>query len=220
MQVLRTRDGRRTRAPSRTSVIAAAAVLAAVLAVLTTADVLAGGALRRFDAWTFASGLPPRTGVRHMIWRTIVNGGQYWIVGSLTALAALYAAWRDRAPGVAVRAALWLVTALAATRGAQYLFARTPPLDGRDALFQDGFLSYPSGHAANAAGCLLMIAVLLRASRRWTAAAAVLAAAVAVATVTLGYHWPTDALAGWALGTALGCAGALLVPGRSGEPGE
>ncbi|GAA2593697.1 phosphatase PAP2 family protein [Actinomadura fulvescens] len=196
---------------------------AAVVAVAATVDVLAGGPLRRFDHWVFADGLPPRTGAWHFFWRTVVNGGQYWIVATAAALATLWVAWRhrDRGPGSVIgflaRAALWLVGAELTIRAAQVAFARTPPLAGADLLFQDGYLSYPSGHAANAAACWIFILAVLGATRRVRVAAHVLIAGVAVAVVTLGYHWPTDAIAGWALGVVLGRIGAALVAGWPGS---
>ncbi|MGK5555564.1 phosphatase PAP2 family protein [Actinomadura kijaniata] len=209
MQVLRSGGGRLLSPPY------ALPLLAAVLTVATTLDVLAGGSLRRFDAWVFADGLPPRTGAWHLFWRTVVNGGQYWLVGGLTALAALWASRRARDPWLLAGAAVWLVASELVIRAAQIAFGRTPPLSGRDVLFADGYLSYPSGHAANAAACLTMLVALTGASRRRAACAHVLIVGVAVAVVALGYHWPTDALAGWGLGTVLGCAGRALVRERA-----
>lgn len=174
-----------------------------------TLDVLLGGPLRHLDGRTFAEGLPPRGGAWHLWWRTVVNGGQYWLVGSFAALAALWAARRRRSRALLLKAGIWLVGSELLVRGAQVAFARTPPRTGHDAVFADGFLSYPSGHAANAAACLLFAAAVTGASRAWTAAAHTAAAAVAVAVVALGYHWPTDAVAGWALGTFLACLGRI-----------
>ncbi|MFG2001569.1 phosphatase PAP2 family protein [Spirillospora sp. NPDC048911] len=202
-------------------------LVAAAVMVATTLDVLAGGLLRRFDHWTFAGGLPPRTGAWHFFWRTVVNGGQYWIVATVAALATLWTAWRHRDRGLRgvlgflARAGLWLAGTELTIRGAQLAFARTPPRTGADLLFEDGYLSYPSGHAANAAACWIFILAVLGASRRRTIAGHVLIAGVAVAVVTLGYHWPTDAIAGWSLGAVLGRLGAALVarwPGSQDDP--
>ncbi len=72
-----------------------------------------------------------------------------------------------------------------------------------------GGRSWPSGHTAAGLALLLIAATLLaRPGSRldriayWTIPA--IAAGVAAATVHLHYHWPTDAIAGWALGLTLG----------------
>ncbi|MEU9842032.1 hypothetical protein AB0C69_22710, partial [Actinomadura sp. NPDC048032] len=136
-----------------------------------TADVLLGGPLRHLDGRVFADGLPARSGAWHLGWRTVVNGGQYWLVGSFAALASLLAARRRRSKALLVKAGVWLVASELLVRGSQIALARTPPRTGHDVLFADGFLSYPSGHAANAAACLLFAAAVTGASRAWTAAA-------------------------------------------------
>lgn len=72
----------------------------------------------------------------------------------------------------------------------------------------DGF-SFPSGHAANSALIYGAIAVLvfrsLTGPMRWivTAALALLAVLIAASRVYVGAHWPSDALAGLALGGLL-----------------
>jgi membrane-associated phospholipid phosphatase len=81
-----------------------------------------------------------------------------------------------------------------------------------------GGYSFPSGHAAGAASVYLPLAVLLLGSRRRAVRrSAVLGAVticllVAVSRVMLGVHFPSDVIAGVALGTALTCAGAWLCP--------
>lgn len=64
--------------------------------------------------------------------------------------------------------------------------------------------SFPSGHACSSAAVYMGLAAVLAADRLHRriamAAAALLAAAVAVSRVYLGVHYPTDALAGLALG--------------------
>ena len=89
----------------------------------------------------------------------------------------------------------------------------------------DGW-AMPSGHAARLAAVSVAVLVAARwsASGERRAAAMALAGGVVVANVAvgvfmvyLGAHWPTEVLAGWALGAALGwAAGRLLrVPLRA-----
>lgn len=65
-------------------------------------------------------------------------------------------------------------------------------------------LSFPSGHALGSAACFLGAAVLVqsrvRHPRRWLVVACILAVAVAASRVLLGVHFPSDVLAGLALG--------------------
>jgi undecaprenyl-diphosphatase len=105
-------------------------------------------------------------------------------------------------------AAGWVVVVAATTWLAKAVIGRTPPWSRVDLLHAGG-MSYPSGHSASAAAFLLIAATLATApgSRLdriaiWTVP--VLAAVVAIATVHLQYHWPSDASAGWALGLTLG----------------
>lgn len=68
--------------------------------------------------------------------------------------------------------------------------------------------AFPSGHAmASAALFPLLGWVALRARRRWRALGyalgLVVAAYVGAGRLYLGVHWPSDVLAGWALGMAL-----------------
>ena len=62
--------------------------------------------------------------------------------------------------------------------------------------------SFPSGHAAN--GAILYLALALLAPppyrRAALAVAAALVLAIGVSRVVLAVHWPSDVLAGWALG--------------------
>lgn len=77
--------------------------------------------------------------------------------------------------------------------------------------------SFPSGHAAGSATLLGLLAVLvagqLRGALRWGAIAgpATLALAIGVSRVYLQAHWPSDVMAGFALGAAITAAFVLVL---------
>jgi undecaprenyl-diphosphatase len=73
-------------------------------------------------------------------------------------------------------------------------------------------LSYPSGHAANAAAVLLLGALLLARKRKalWIGLAVVGAALVGLSRMALGVHYPSDVLGGWMLGTGFALIAAQI----------
>lgn len=84
------------------------------------------------------------------------------------------------------------------------------------ALVPLGGSSMPSTHAAftSAAAAALLVAARWTSDRTRRLAGVLLAVAtvvVGVALVYIGSHWPTDVLAGWAIGVPIGAAAALLL---------
>lgn len=81
-------------------------------------------------------------------------------------------------------------------------------------LVSEGDASFPSGHAADSAAVLLTIAfvVAVFVLRRPIAqalvvlVAAAMTASIGVSRLVLGVHWPSDVLAGWALGVTVALA--------------
>lgn len=78
--------------------------------------------------------------------------------------------------------------------------------------------SFPSGHAMMAPVVYLTLAAVLAAGERPRAAkvlllggAGLVVVAVGISRVYLGVHWPTDVLGGWALGSAIALAAAIVL---------
>ena len=181
-------------------------VCAAGLAALTVTVLT--GATRHLDART----LPWFTvldthGIGHVTARVLVMGGQFWLVGSL---AVALAVWRgvqarNARPVLVTSAAMVLMSVTLLLM--KVLVGRTAPRAGENTVLVGG-LSYPSGHAATAAVCLVLAAALLtgphRTKRRRSLLAATAAAGVVgVCTAVLGYHWVTDVAGGWAAGALI-----------------
>jgi undecaprenyl-diphosphatase len=79
-------------------------------------------------------------------------------------------------------------------------------------------LAFPSGHSANSMTAFLATALILAPPARrgaWAAVALALSLIVGVSRIYLGVHWPSDVIAGWALGL-LAVSAALAIGKRSG----
>ncbi|NWG46360.1 MAG: phosphatase PAP2 family protein [Alphaproteobacteria bacterium] len=120
---------------------------------------------------------------------------------------------RRRAAGVLLGTAL---TAQASVELLKLLYERARP-DLVPHLSWVTSASFPSGHSALAATVYLTLGVMvasgtpsLRARALVLTLALFVVAAVGVSRVYLGVHWPTDVLAGWALGAAFAMAARLV----------
>jgi membrane-associated phospholipid phosphatase len=129
-------------------------------------------------------------------------------------------AWRVGAAALVALVTAWLVT-----NGLKVMLQRPRPPDPVGLLPLDGW-SMPSGHAAR----LVAVSVAVLVAARWSASgerrpeALALAWGLVVANVVigvflvyLGTHWPTDVLAGWALGAGIGWAVGRLALIRAGR---
>jgi undecaprenyl-diphosphatase len=172
-----------------------------------TVDLATGGPLRHWDRAVIAAAgpvVPPPD----VMWQALADGGSPPLLAVvLIAAVGIHLVGRRGAWPV-VLAAGWVVVTAATIWLAKTVIGRTPPYSRVD-LLHSGGMSYPSGHSTSAAALLLIAATLAaspgsRTDRIANWSAPVLAAVVAIATVRLQYHWPSDAIAGWALGLTLG----------------
>ena len=124
--------------------------------------------------------------------------------------------WRGAAAGLAL--ALAALISNWASGWLKLSFARVRPdlvphLDN-----VTGSLSYPSGHATNAAVVYLAFALLCPAEwrARMLALAALLTFLTGLSRIMLGVHYASDVLGGWLLGAAFAMLAAELGQRRSG----
>ncbi|PZG78238.1 phosphoesterase [Streptomyces sp. NTH33] len=142
------------------------------------------------------------------------NHGVLWFA----AAAAIAASRTPRARRAAVRglASLSLASLTINTLGKRSVRRPRPVLDPvpimRRLKRQPITTSFPSGHAASAAAFATGVALE---SPAWGAAVAPVAAAVALSRVYTGVHFPSDVLAGTALGAGAAFAARGIVPTRA-----
>lgn len=146
-------------------------------------------------------------------------------VVAVSVVAAVAAAVRTRRwrPVIASTATLGLLIACVETLKS-LLGRRSPgPGGGSSTDFGVGGTAFPSGHSAGTLVVFGLVAALafgpggIHPSRLGhrvaTCVAVVISAAVGIATIVLGWHWPSDVVGGWLLGTAVLVLGnALLRP--------
>jgi membrane-associated phospholipid phosphatase len=138
-------------------------------------------------------------------------------VGSLglAALAAVAVSMWRRRPGLAAAAVVVLIGANVTTQVLKEVLTTVDPLESERAFAN----AFPSGHSTAAASVgLVAVMAATPELRRVTATAAVLyAIGVGIATVALGWHYPSDVLGGYLVaGAWAAAAGAALGVGHPG----
>jgi len=183
--------------------------------------------LYRFDAaaagWGAAHATRASTDV---LVRLTALGGTIVVIGVTAVIGLLDWYRRRRWTVLAFMVVVTLGQSLIANGIKLFVHRERPPVPH---LTSSSGWSFPSGHTAAAAATYAAVALLLGRGRRWpvkawlgTAAAAVILA-VASSRVLLGVHWPTDVIAGAALGFAwfaacsIAFGGALLRFGATAE---
>jgi membrane-associated phospholipid phosphatase len=145
--------------------------------------------------------------------RVVTNLGGVFVL-ALIAVAAGLLLWYRGVPLAAAAAPAFAlgVGATLADVGKQVVDRARPGVGLR--LIAESEPSFPSGHATDSAavfltlGLVLAVFVLRRPLARLAtvAASGLLVAAIGVTRLVLGVHWPTDVLAGWALGATAALA--------------
>ncbi|MFL6078060.1 MAG: phosphatase PAP2 family protein [Mycobacteriales bacterium] len=174
-------------------------VLPAVLLVLVTVDVLAGGPLRWLD-WRVHRAVAG-TDLPRLPLRAVALLGQRWLTAPIVLAVTVLVAVRRRSWRPLLVTGVTLGTLWVGGQLFKALTGRTAPASGHDRLLVSGAESYPSGHVANAVVSIGLIVLLLTGRRLgvrswWWAVPAVTGTAV----VLLDFHWVTDVLAGALVG--------------------
>ena len=193
----------------------AVVVLLTVAGLVGTGLVTAAVLLRTTTTWDadvlrWLTGLD-QPGLAHGVVRSVVTAGAFWLVGTVVGIVALVLGGRRRRPMIVVVCGLTLVVMDAFIAVIKTITGRTAPHTGVDQILVGGS-SYPSGHTAHATVGLTLLAVLLApqvagacampSRQRW-AAVTVGSVVVGLTTVILGYHWPTEVVAGWFMALAV-----------------
>jgi undecaprenyl-diphosphatase len=153
--------------------------------------------------------------------KDVTHLGAPLVVDVLAILASLGLLLRRQFREAGFVAAVRLATVLA-SNGLKDGVHRARPVLSHPISHVNGY-GFPSGHASGAASTYLPIAVLLLASdrpaiRRGAVAVAItICLLVATSRVMLGVHFPSDVIAGLALGGATTCVGGWLILGRPDE---
>jgi len=210
---------------TKRGLMAVAAGIAALLGAglvlaVTTEDVTQHNGMSRSDPSRLRFFIDHRDSLLIDAAKTVTTLGAVPVLLVLAVGAAGLLWWRGKPVVIAVAPAVSLLIAGGLASAAKTLVARPrPPVGLR--LIAETEQSFPSGHATDSAACYLALAlvvavfVLRRPLARVAvvAAAGVMTALVGASRLELGVHWPTDVLAGWALGMTAAIAIVLLAVG-------
>ena len=210
---------------TKRGLVAVAAAVAAMLGAgvvlaVTTEDVTQHNGLSSADPSHLRFFIDHRDSLLVHIAKAVTVLGAVPILVVLAVVAAGLLWWRGKPLVIAVAPAVSLVVAGGVASVTKAVVGRPrPPIGFR--LVPETEPSFPSGHATDSAACYLALALIVAvfilrrpiARVAVVAAGAVMTALVGASRLELGVHWPTDVLAGWALGIAAAVAVVLITAG-------
>jgi undecaprenyl-diphosphatase len=191
------------------AVVLALAALAAsvVLFAVTTDDVTEHDGLSAADPSRLRFFTDHRGTVLVHLAKSVTELGTAPVLAVLAIVAAGLLWWRGTSLIIAVAPAVGLGAAAVVVAATKAIVGRARPPFGLR-LVTENEPSFPSGHATDSTALFVALALVaaVYVLRRPIARAAVVAlglvlpAAIGASRLVLGVHWPTDVLAGWALG--------------------
>ena len=204
-------------------VLLIALVAGGVYVFLATATSVREDALERFDNWLVplfrqpgdvSAPIGPDWFAQTVVEITTL-GGYPVLVTLVTAIAGFLLVYRRFGPAIFMIAAI--ISGTIASHLLKIVYDRPRP-DVVDHLVATHTASFPSGHATMSAVVYLTLATMIVrlvddvAVRIYVILMAVfLTFMVGMSRIYLGVHWPSDVIAGWALGTAWACLSWLAV---------
>jgi membrane-associated phospholipid phosphatase len=203
----------RADAPPTSGILAVAAALFACslsVFILIADDLLDGGGLISHDQAVLSWFVGVRTDAWVFVAKVFSALGSFVGLAILSLLLAFFLRVRSWQWELALAPLVSLLVATLASIGAKALFGRArPPVTLHAATVTSA--AFPSGHATDAAACLLagsfVLALTVAAHRRgqllWPLAGLVGAGLIGLSRLILAVHWLSDVVAGWALGTAI-----------------
>lgn len=190
-------------------------------ALLTIGGEMAEGETAAFDRWALlalrnpanlSDPIGPRGFEEAM--RDITALGGVTVLTLIT-IVVVIALWRGARRAEATVFAGVVIAAQAASEGLKILYDRPRPTLVPHASYVYSN-SFPSGHSAMSAAVYILLAAILAANLKTQASrtlvfglAVLLVVMIGISRVYLGVHWPTDVLAGWALGCGMAFLGVI-----------